>query len=106
MGGAPAEVLAVELALPAKLERLFLKRRDGGANAMKPRFARHGTMSPPCWAKAASRPAGAAAVSEAAEDAAAMVARALSRRAPKARGRSSFRPRPRAEGTRRASGRS
>lgn len=43
-GGAPPDLVRVELALPveaaAKLERLF-QRRSGGVNAMKPRFARH-----------------------------------------------------------------
>jgi hypothetical protein len=46
-GGAPPGFVATELALPAetaaKLERLFQRRGGGGANAMKPRFARHAT---------------------------------------------------------------
>jgi len=44
-GGAPPQIAAVELALPAetaaRLERLFLARVGGGVDAMKPRFARH-----------------------------------------------------------------
>ena len=44
-GGAPPELVAVELELPApiaeKLERLFQRRPGGGGDAMKPRFARH-----------------------------------------------------------------
>lgn len=44
-GGAPPGLACVQLALPAataaQLERLFLRRASGGANAMRPRFARH-----------------------------------------------------------------
>ena len=44
-GGAPPELVAIDLALPpetaAHLERLFRARAGGGADPMKPRFARH-----------------------------------------------------------------
>jgi hypothetical protein len=44
-GGIPPDVACVQLELPAataaQLERLFLRRASGGANAMRPRFARH-----------------------------------------------------------------
>ena len=44
-GGAPPGIARVQLALPAEiateLERLFQARPGGGANAMRPRFARH-----------------------------------------------------------------
>jgi len=45
-GGAPPGLAAIELELPpelaAHLERLFRARHGGGADPMKPRFARHG----------------------------------------------------------------
>jgi len=45
-GGAPPELVRVELELPAetaaRLERLFQSRPGGGADAMRPRFAHHG----------------------------------------------------------------
>ena len=44
-GGAPPDLVAVELALPARaaaeLERLFQHRPGRAGDAMKPRFARH-----------------------------------------------------------------
>jgi len=44
-GGAPPDLVQVELDLPpetaARLERLFRARPGGGADAMRPRFARH-----------------------------------------------------------------
>ena len=44
-GGAPPDIVRVQLALPAAaaaaLERLFRARPGGGADAMRPRFARH-----------------------------------------------------------------
>jgi len=44
--GAPPELAQVELALPpetaARLEQLFRSRPGGGADPMRPRFARHG----------------------------------------------------------------
>ena len=44
-GGAPPDIVRVQLDLPAeiaaKLERLFRRRPGGGAYAMRPRFARH-----------------------------------------------------------------
>lgn len=44
-GGAPPDLVRVELALPpetaAKLERLFRARTCGPAGGMRPRFARH-----------------------------------------------------------------
>ena len=45
-GGAPPDLARVQLDLPpetaAQLERLFRRRAEGGPNAMRPRFARHG----------------------------------------------------------------
>ena len=45
LGGAPPETAQNELGLTpktvARLERLFQRRPGGGADAMKPRFARH-----------------------------------------------------------------
>jgi hypothetical protein len=45
-GGAPPDIARTQLELPAEtaevLERLFRARPGGGANAMRPRFARHG----------------------------------------------------------------
>ena len=44
-GGAPPDLVQVELDLPAeaaaRLERLFRARPRGGADPMRPRFARH-----------------------------------------------------------------
>ena len=44
-GGAPPGLAQVELALPAetaaRLEQLFQARAGGGADPMRPRFARH-----------------------------------------------------------------
>jgi len=44
-GGAPPDLVQVELDLPAeaaaRLERLFRVQPRGGADAMRPRFARH-----------------------------------------------------------------
>ncbi|WP_372785053.1 hypothetical protein [Phenylobacterium sp.] len=44
-GGAPPDVVRVELALPAetaaRLERLFRARPGRGMDAMRPRYARH-----------------------------------------------------------------
>ena len=44
-GGAPPDIVRVQLELPAEtaveLERLFRARPGGGAHAMRPRFARH-----------------------------------------------------------------
>lgn len=44
-GGAPPDLVRVQLELPTetaeRLERLFHVRPGGGADAMRPRFARH-----------------------------------------------------------------
>ncbi|MFI4965802.1 MAG: hypothetical protein ACHP9T_10580 [Caulobacterales bacterium] len=44
-GGAPPDIVRIQLALPPetaeRLERLFRERPGGGADAMRPRFARH-----------------------------------------------------------------
>jgi hypothetical protein len=44
-GGAPPELVRVELELPAeaaaRLERLFRARAGGSGDAMRPRYARH-----------------------------------------------------------------
>ena len=44
-GGAPPDLVRVELELPpeiaARLERLFRARSGGGVDAMRPAFARH-----------------------------------------------------------------
>lgn len=44
-GGTPPDLVRIELDLPAataaRLERLFRAKPGGGADAMRPRFARH-----------------------------------------------------------------